>query len=468
MFAKNHGSNQKLSRRGFLQNVGIHILGCLATPSAILLANKSSHSKRPNILVIVSDDQGWDDIGYHNPEIRTPNLDRLAREGMKLENHYVQPQCTPTRVALMTGRYPSRFGPHCTAASNDCAYPRGTLTMASMLKSQDYETALIGKWHMGSKPEWGPNHYGFDYSYGSLAGAVGMYDHRYRLNTPYARTWHRNHKYIEQEGHATDLTADEAVAWLERKRSKPFFLYLPFNAVHTPLVERDKKWHEMNAHIQNKDRRLFAAAVSHMDAAIGRVVNTLKRLGQYENTLIIFTSDNGGIQTRYAGGNYPPPDPALAAGFSSNKPLRGQKSEVYEGGIRVPAFIHWPDKVKSNETDTPIHVVDWMPTLAAIVGFKTDADPKWDGRDLSPLLAKPKQDIYPSRCFYWDWSNRYRVALRCGPWKILRNDPKAPWELYNLADDPYETKNLADENPNKLQNMLKLVEQEKSKDKLNK
>ncbi|MCA9438320.1 MAG: sulfatase-like hydrolase/transferase [Candidatus Omnitrophica bacterium] len=161
------------------------LLGILAL---LLFVSAPAPAQPPNILFIVSDDQGWNDIGYHNDDLRTPNLDQLAETGVRLEHHYVQPQCTPTRVALMTGRYPSRFGPHCTTASNDQSYPIGTPTLASLLQSAGYDTGLFGKWHMGSKPEWGPNHYGFDFSYGSLAGAVGMYDHRYRLNTPYAQT----------------------------------------------------------------------------------------------------------------------------------------------------------------------------------------------------------------------------------------------------------------------------------------
>ena len=182
--------------------------------------------ERPNVLFVVSDDQGWNDIGYHNPKLRTPHLDRLAATGVELDCHYVQPQCTPTRVALMTGRYPSRFGHQATHANNEPAFPMGTPTLARMFKAAGYATGMSGKWHLGSLPKWGPNHHGFDYSHGSLAGAVGMYDHRYRFSTPeYSITWHRNHQMIEEPGHVTDLTAAEVVKWIkEHQDAGPWFL----------------------------------------------------------------------------------------------------------------------------------------------------------------------------------------------------------------------------------------------------
>ena len=238
--------------------------------------NSISSQKKPNILLIVADDMGWADIGYHNSEIKTPNLDRLAKEGVDLDQHYVQPQCTPTRVSLMTGRYPNRFGRHCTSASNQQAFPFDTITMASALKSLGYDTAITGKWHLGSKPEWGPTKYGFNQSYGSLAGAIGMYDHRYRLNQPeFTQTWHRNDQLIEDEaGHATDLCTEQAVQWIH-SLNKPFFLYVPFHTVHTPLAE-PQRYLDMNQHIENPDRRLMAAALSHMDESMGRVISALE------------------------------------------------------------------------------------------------------------------------------------------------------------------------------------------------
>ncbi len=423
-----------------------------------------AENARPNVVLIVADDLGWADVGYHNPEIRSPNIDRLVKTGIELDLHYVQPQCTPTRVALMTGRYPSRFGRHCTQASNEKALPDGTPTLSSLLKQAGYDTALVGKWHLGSKPEWGPNHFGFDYSYGCLAGATGIYDHRYRLTRPeFTRTWHRNEEFIDEEGHVTDLEAREAVAWIEKQREEPFFLYLPFQAVHVPLVEPDR-YLEANAHIDYADRRLFAAAVTHLDEAIGKVVDALDRTGQRENTLIIFTSDNGGLHN-HRGDTYPPPDPKLE-NFSSNLPLRGQKSQTYEGGMRVPAFANWPGYLKPGVRDMPMHAVDWLPTILGLIDIKTEDAWHLDGQNVWPALAAYESNSDP-RTLYWVWgARRQRVALRHGGWKILRPGPEADFELYNVAKDPYEKTDLSDSHPEQLAEMKKRFAAEKAKDAL--
>lgn len=188
---------------------------------------------RPNILIIVADDLGWADVGYHGARIRTPNIDRLVATGVELDSHYVQPVCTPTRTALLSGRYPSRFGPHTLTPSNLRALPKGTETLASALKSVGYSTYLSGKWHLGVRPEWRPNHYGFDHSYGSLSGAVDPWTHKYRPG-PLERTWHRDGQLIDEEGNATELVAAQAVEWIKAKRS-PWFVYVPFQAVHIPV-----------------------------------------------------------------------------------------------------------------------------------------------------------------------------------------------------------------------------------------
>lgn len=454
-----------IRRRELLRRVavgaGVAALGRFGRAAERAAKTIARLKTKPNILLIVSDDQGWNDIGYHNPQIRTPNLDKLARGGIELDCHYVQPQCTPTRVALMTGRYPSRFGLHCTYASNAQAYPIGTLTMASMLKGLGYETAITGKWHMGSKFEWGPNHYGFDHSHGSLAGAVGMYDHRYRLKSPFARTWHRNHKFIEQEGHVTDLVAAEAVEWIKKKRNAPFFLYVPFQAVHTPIVEKDPRWRKMNEHIKAKDRRLFAAAVSHLDWAVGQIVKALDDTKQRKDTLIIFTSDNGGFPN-HRGGAYPAPDPPLK-NFSSNTPLRGTKGQVYEGGIRVPALVNWPAHMAPRKLKAVMHAVDWMPTLAKLLGYVPKADPKWDGRDVWPALTGGPAAPLPHRELYWVWGDM-QTALRQGDWKILSFNGGKTWQLYNVTKDPYEKEDLAKSEPPRLERMVKAWQKQRAKD----
>ncbi len=417
---------------------------------ALALLAPVVQERPPNIVVVVADDLGWADVGWHAEEMRTPTLDALVAEGVELDAHYVQPQCTPTRVALLTGRYPSRFGDHCTTASNERALPAGTETLASLLRARGYATFLSGKWHLGSKPEWGPNHYGFEHAHGSLAGAVGMYDHRYRLDTPFARTWHRNGEWLEQTGHVTDLCTDEAVQWIEAHKDQPFFVYLPYHAVHTPLVE-PQRWVRANAHIEHPDRRLLAAAASHLDAAVGRVVAALDEHDLREQTLIVFTSDNGGLR-RHRGNAYPPPDSALEV-VSSNRPLRGWKTEVFEGGMRVPAFAHWRGTLQPGVCRQVMHAVDWLPTLAALAGV-TETPEALDGQDVWPWLSAADRDPAP-RTLYWKWGSR--LALRHGDHKILRNRGDGPFALFDLAADPGERDDLAASRPQLLRQLHGLL-----------
>ena len=433
---------------------------CLVTV-CVVLAGRPVQADRPNVVIFVADDLGWADVGYHNPEMRTPNLDALVKTGVELDRHYVMPMCTPTRVALMTGRYPSRFGTHCTQASNKRALPMGTPTLASMFQAAGYDTALIGKWHLGSKPEWGPIHYGFAYSFGSLAGAVGPYDHRYRLTRPeFTRTFHRDHEFIEEAGHMTDLTAEEAGRWIERERDVPFFLYVPFHAVHIPLVE-EQQWQDKNAHIDSPDRRLFAAATTHMDQAIGQVVAALDRSGTRENTFILFFSDNGALRN-HVGGKYPPPDPALS-NFSSNAPLRGHKTEAYEGGIRVPAVVNWPAELSPRVVETPLHAVDWYPTLARLIQPQESAEPNWDGVDVWNILTGETNQLAPRNLYWVTGERRKWVAVLRDDWKIVRRENN-DWELFHLASDPNETKNLALDYPERLRCLIQQYECEWASD----
>lgn len=422
---------------------------------------------RPNVILIVTDDQGWADIGYHNDEVRTPHMDKLCKMGVQLDAHYVQPQCTPTRVALLTGRYPSRFGAQATVANNKPAFPKGTFTMAQMFKDLGYDTALMGKWHLGSYASHGPNHFGFDYSYGSLAGAVGNYDHRYSLKSPYEITWHRNGEIIEgyENGtHTTDLIAADAIRFLEKQRDKPFFLYLPFHAVHLPIYEEEEKWHEMNAHVKDDDRRAFLAAASHLDDAIGQIINAVENSVALENTIVIFTSDNGGVHWAHKGHAYPDPDPPMAKGFSSNAPLRAGKITAYEGGMRVPAFVTWVGKLEPRKMTARMHVTDWLPTLANLLGVEIEKDLSWDGQDVWPLLTGEQQQYDQARTIYTTWNSRRWEALHQGDMKVVRQKGK-PWELYDLAKDPSEKTNLAKQMPDKVAELVVRYEAEKAKDK---
>ena len=438
-----------------------------------------AHAERPNVLVILTDDQGWGDIGYNNPEhVYTPHLDQLAAAGVTLTRHYVMPQCTPTRVAAMTGRYPSRFGGAAMQASNAPAFPKGTPTLASMLRDAGYDTHLSGKWHLGSSPDHGPNHFGFESSYGSLAGAIGMYDHRYRKGK-FAETWHRNHQIIpgyENGRHATDLVTDDAVRFIEEDREQPFFLYLAYHAPHTPLDERGefvdqpteldpdnpKRWrnedkirwfNDPDGRIQREpdpERRLLLAVLHHLDHAIGRVVASLEASGQLENTLILFSSDNG-PQVSWSGNAYP--HDLRLTNFNQPIPFRGSKLDVWEGGIRVPGFIHWPARLEPREEDAPLHIIDWLPTIAAIADAELPV--ALDGRDLSPLLLQREPPA--PRNLYWSWKHPVnRRAISDGRWKLVRygtGEPESPgdWQLFDLKADPAEKTNLAGQKPEPLE-----------------
>lgn len=413
-----------------------------------------AQSKQPNIVLFLADDLGWADVPWHGAAYKMPHLAALAQTGLKLESHYVHPMCSPTRAALMTGRYASRFG--VTQAQNPRALPWNTVTMARALKTAGYETAITGKWHLGSKAEEGPQKFGFDHGYGSLAGGTGPMDHRYKEGE-FSHTWHRNGKLIEEEGHVTDLISREAAQWLEGRGDKPFFLYVPFTAIHVPMLE-PQKWLDANAHLADPAQRLRAACASHLDDAVGQVLAVLDRKKLRENTLVLFFGDNGAHPpTDNQGGAYPGSYEHLQVG-NSNAPWRGFKSGVYEGGIRTPGLACWPGKVPVGETSVPLHAIDWMPTLCGLAGAKVGGNLKWDGADIWSVLTQPNQTP-PVRTLYTAAPGFRAQAVRHGDWKLVvttGNGKKAvapQEELFDLSADPGETKNLAGERPDVLAQM---------------
>jgi arylsulfatase A-like enzyme len=409
---------------------------------------EAAEAAKPNILLIVADDLGWADVGWHGGIFKTPNLDRLAKEGVMLERHYVQPVCSPTRTALMSGRWTSRFGPHVLNPTNLRAFPPGTVTLASALKQCGYATYLSGKWHLGSRPEWCPNHYGFDHSYGSLAGAVDPWEHTYRKGE-YMKSWHRDGVLIEEKGNATELVAKQACAWIREKRA-PWFVYVPFQAVHIPIdaPEQYKKLYageDFGGDEAKADAvRRYGGFVSQMDAKVGEFVAALDETGQRGNTLVVFTSDNGGtpaLANAYAGQT-----PPLKVAVSSNLPLRGNKGQLYEGGVRVAAFANWPGRLAPRALSAPLHAADWMPTLTALAGWKPEAAPAFDGRDVWPLLAGAEEKPAP-RTIYIPLSNG--AAVLRGEWKLIEHGKKKP-ELYRITADPFEKEDLAQREPERV------------------
>jgi arylsulfatase A-like enzyme len=364
----------------------------------------------------------------------------------------------------MSGRYPGRFGPQCLAPSNLRAMPLGTVTLASALKSVGYRTCLSGKWHLGARPEWSPNHYGFDHSYGTLTGAADPWTHKYRKDH-YEDTWHRDGKFFHEEGNVTELIAAEAQRRIEEKKG-PWFIYVPFHAVHIPVdsPEEYKKLYEgVKFHddpVKHDSRLRMAAMIAQLDAKVGQLIEALEKTGQRENTLIIFTSDNGGLKGQnnaYVSKVGPSP-------FNSdNTPLRGQKNTLYEGGIRVSAFANWPGKLKPGKFTVPMHAVDWFPTLASLAGYTPGNDLKWDGINQWTALtgSRPNEG---ERTIYIAMNGGH--ALRRGDWKLIIKGKTAP-ELFNLADDPYEKKDLSKTQPAKLQQLQKLVQEQQAKDEPN-
>lgn len=438
------------------------LLALMALGDSQVLIAESDRPSPPNILLIVADDLGWSDVGWHQGYAKTPNMDRLVAEGVELDQHYVQPVCTPTRTALLSGRYPGRFGPHALAPSNLRAMPLGTVTLASALKSRGYHTYQSGKWHLGAKQEWGPTAFGFDHGYGTLTGAADPWTHKYRPG-PYEDSWHRDGQLFHEEGNATELVAAEALRRIEEKQS-PWFIYVPFHAVHTPVDAPEEflrlydgvKFHD-DPEKQNSRLRM-AAMVSQLDAKIGQFITALEKTGQRGHTLIIFTSDNGGIESlknAYVGNvGHSPLN-------SENDPLRGQKNTLFEGGTRVCAFANWPGKLTPRKFTTPMHVVDWFPTLASLVGYQPPTDLQWDGINQWPALtgAVPTS---PDRTIYIAMQNGNQ-SLRHGDWKLIAPKGKAPL-LFHIANDPYEKDDLATSRPDKVAELQRLREEQHAKD----
>ncbi|MBL8850589.1 MAG: arylsulfatase [Planctomycetaceae bacterium] len=428
----------------------------------VLLAGNAAAAERPNVLFIVADDLGWSDVGWHGGFGKTPHLDRLVHEGIELDQHYVQPVCTPTRTALMSGRYPGRFGPHALAPSNLRALPLDTVTLASALRSLGYATFQAGKWHLGSRPEWGPTAFGFDHGYGTMTGAADPWTHKYRAGSPYEDTWHRDGVRLDEEGNATELVADEVIRRIEERKS-PWFIYVGFHAVHTPVDAPDEykrlydgvKFHDDP--VLHESRLRLAAEVSQLDAKVGAFVEALERTGQRERTLIVFTSDNGGIESlknAYVGAV---PDSPLN---SENDPLRGQKATVYEGGIRVCAFANWPGRLAARKLAAPLHAVDWFPTIAGLVGYQPESDLHWDGVDRWPVLADAGFQPGPRTIYI---ASRHGFALRHGDWKLVQPlDREA--ELYNVAVDPFETTNRAQIDAGKTAELMAMLAEQQALD----
>ena len=433
---------------------------CVGVPClALLIAAALSHGGAavaketpPNIIIFMADDLGWKDVGYHGSEIKTPNLDRLAAAGVRLERFYVQPVCSPTRASLMTGRYPIRQGLQVAVIWPWATWglPLEERTLPSALKDAGYTTAITGKWHLGAHAkEYLPRQRGFDHQYGHYLGAIDYFTHSRNGGLD----WHRNGKALREEGYTTNLIGAEAAGIIDHHtKDKPLFLYVPFNAPHAPLQAPDE-YIARYKEIEDVKRRKFAAMVTCMDDAIGKVVAALDRQGMRENTLILFSSDNGG-PTRLG---------------ANNGSLRGGKGTLYEGGVRVPALAVWPGKLRPGTVEETMHIVDWYPTLLRIAGGTTRGGKPLDGVDVWPAIAEgkpsPRDEILHNH-------EPSRAAVRKGEWKLIvheaakgakkkkakdRSEGRTV-ELFNVVADPDEKTNLAAEHPEHVTRLTKLIE----------
>jgi arylsulfatase A-like enzyme len=406
-------------------------------------------NKKPNIVFLLIDDLGYADCGFNGgKDILTPNIDRLAKEGSILKNHYVQPVCSPTRSALMTGRYPTKTGIYnIITPGAQWGLPLNERTLANALKEAGYHTAITGKWHLGEfEKAYQPNARGFDHQYGHFFGAIDYFTH-VRNNQ---LDWYRNGDSLQEEGYSTHLVAREACRTIENNdQKKPLFLYVPFNGVHVPFQVPDQ-YTKAYPNLEG-NRKKLAGMLAAVDEAIAQIVASLKKTGMLENTLIVFSSDNGGPRT------------------SKNTPLRDFKATIYEGGTRAAAFAHWPGHVPAGKTiEGAMHIIDWYPTLVTLAGGSLKQALPIDGKDVWPMITKAGKTPHKA-ILSVSTLGPSQAAIRIGDWKLIVDDaeesggdaqkkqPKnyEPVSLFNLAEDPGESKNLASTYPDKVAQLRK-------------
>lgn len=370
-----------VARRKVLKSGGALVVGLSALGT--LSAAPASAETKPNIVFILADDLGWRDVGYHGSDIQTPNIDKLAQSGAQLEQFYSQQICTPSRAALMTGRYPLRYGLQMAVIPSAGKYGLATdeWLLPQALKQAGYQTAIVGKWHLGhfDRKYW-PSQRGFDYSYGPLIGEIDHFKHESHGVTD----WYRGNKMVKEPGYDTQLFGADAVRVINAHDTKsPLFLYLAFTAPHTPY-QAPQNYLDMYKGIADPLRRAYAAQITAMDNEIGKVIDALDMRSMRQNTLIFFVSDNGGTRSNlFVGeaevkGELPP----------NNGPYRDGKGSVYEGGTRVVALANWPGRIKPGAINEMMHMVDIYPTLAGLAGAQLGKNKPFDGVDVWPAISE--------------------------------------------------------------------------------
>lgn len=417
---------------------------------------------KPHIIHIVADDLGWKDVGFNGcVDIKTPNLDQLAAGGAKFSQFYAQPMCTPTRAALMTGRYPFRYGLQTAVIPSvaDYGLDLSERLLPQVLKEAGYKTAIIGKWHLGhaDRAYW-PKQRGFDYQYGAMIGELDYFTH----SEHGVLDWFRDNEPVVEEGYTTTLLGKDAAKLIEEHdASVPLYLYLAFNAPHTPY-QAPQEYIDRYADIEDPTRRTYAAMVTSLDDEIGRVVAALDRTGMRDNTIILFHSDNGGTKNAMFAGVMA--DVSKITIPCDNGPYRDGKGTVLEGGTRVCAMANWPGHIQPQTVDGLVHVADLFPTLATLAGASTDECKPLDGLNVWDVIARgetsPRTEIVYN-------IEPFRAAVRQGDWKLVwRTLLPSSVSLYNLAEDPSESTNLAEAHPDivaTLQQRIETLAQEAAK-----
>jgi arylsulfatase A-like enzyme len=408
-------------------------------------SGQTAKKQPPNIVYIISDDQGWKDVGYHGSDIKTPNIDALAAGGARLEQFYAQPMCTPTRAALMTGRYPFRYGLQTAVIPSSHTYGLATdeWLLPQALKDAGYETALVGKWHLGhADPKYWPRQRGFDHQYGPLIGELDYFTHEQHG----VLDWYRDNKPLREPGYTTTLIGEEAVKLIDAHDPKvPLFLDLAFNAPHAPY-QAPQAYLDQYRKIEDPTRRAYAAQITAMDDQIGRVVGALDKKGLRDNTLIVFQSDNGGTRNPLFSGEQ---DMSKIKLPNDNGPFREGKGTLYEGGTRVISLANWPGHIKPGLiVNEMIHVVDIYPTLIDLAGGSTAKAKPLDGLDVWGTISEGKPSPRTEIVYNIE---PFRAGVREGDWKLIWRTPlPQAVELYNIAKDPYEKDNVADANLDKV------------------
>jgi arylsulfatase A-like enzyme len=438
------------------------LLAGTAAAAAAAAQTRNSAPRQPNFVLFLADDLGCHDLGaWGARDLKTPNIDALASGGTRFTNWYAAaPVCAPSRASLLTGRYPIR----CGVPDNGPPLGPTELTIASVLRRSGYASGLFGKWHLGSTPETWPNSHGFDRFFGFYSGCIDFFSHRYYWGDPrvvnYHDLWRDRTEVFDDGQYVTELFTREAVQFIREHRSQPFFCFVPYNAVHYPM-------HAPRQYVERfpgmpRERQMYAAMLAAMDDGVGQVTRTLRELGLMENTLVMFTADNGATCEARAGLNQQP------ATAGNNEPFRGNKFSAFDGGMHVPMVMHWPGVIPKGRVVREVGThLDLLPTIAKAAGTDIPADRTLDGFDVLPLAVSGAPS--PHDAIYWSLGGQ--LAVRRGDWKLVQNGKTYDGTpggsqaltgedavfLSNLAEDPGENVNLRRKHPQVVDELMTMA-----------